>query len=205
MRRVLLVVLLFTAAVVPTFSQTNNHPVKAAANPDPHAPAFRGFKLGMSVDEMLATFHDVTDIKTQLQKADGFPNFGLLQIRLSPADEAARERLKGLAGCWISFFDSHINAIYVSYPSFPEGADWANVDSLIMKFAEAFGLPEVSKWEVDPNSSHGKLLNGSGFQARVSITGGGSLEFHDTAKDVMQLVRERTAAYHEEKRRAFKP
>jgi hypothetical protein len=40
---------------------------------------------------------------------------------------------------------------------------------------------------------------------RVSINSGGSIEFHDTALDVRQLVRDRTAAYHEEKRRAFKP
>lgn len=207
MNRVLFALLLFTFAVVPTFSQTNNHLSKApsSAAPEVQLPSIRGVKLGMTADELLTVFHAANDIKGQLPKANGYPHFGLLQVTLEPGDEAARERLKGISGCWVHFFDGHISSISVTYSSFPQGADWNDVDGLITKFSETFGLPDASKWEVDPNDSQIKLFKGRGFSVRVTIAGGGSIEIRDTAIDAQAQVKDRAAAYHEERRRAFKP
>jgi hypothetical protein len=207
MNRVLFVGLLFTLAFTPAFSQTKNHPSKASANSVLVAqpPTVRGLKLGMTADELLAVFHDANDIKAKLARANGFPAFGALQVALQPADESAKEQLKGTEGIWLSFFDGRISSISIRYPPFPEGPDWTNVDALIMKFSESFGLPEASNWLAEPNDSQSKVLTGSGFVVRVTINGSASNFVRDTSTDSQRLVRERSAAYHEEKRRAFKP
>jgi len=207
MRRVFLVLLLFSFAVIPIFSQTNNHPPKAAPIKPPEAgpPTIRGLKLGMTADELLAVFHAANDIRGQLQHANGYPHFGLLQLVLEPGDEATRERFKGIAACFVMFFDGHVSSIFIRYASFPQGADWYNIDTLITKFSEAFGLPEASKWEVEPDNDQTKLFKGNGFTVHVSITGGGSVGLYDSVIDGPAQAKERSAAYHEERRRAFKP
>src|SRR4030095_8596930 len=144
MNRLFLATLLFVIASVPAIGQTNNHPGKSSASfTEVRQPVIRGVRLGMTVDELLAVFHDTSDIKAHLEKAKGYPSFGYLRVSLQAADDATRERLKGTADFAVNFFDGHIYMIQVRYPAFPEGAYWNDVDALVAKVAEALNLPDA--------------------------------------------------------------
>jgi hypothetical protein len=161
----------------------------------------------MTADELLAVFHDTNNIKAYVEKSKGYPSFGFLRVSLQAADDAARERLKGTEEFAVNFFDGHICSIYVRYPSYPEGVYWNSVDALVAKFAEAFNLPDVRSWVTDPGDGNVKLFTGNGFVVRASTSGGGggSIDVHDLGVDLQGVIKQRTTAYQEEKRKAFKP
>jgi hypothetical protein len=206
MNRLFLATLLFVIASVPAFSQTNNHPLKPSASlNEVRSPAIRGVRLGMTADEFLAVFHDANNIKAYVEKSKGYPSFGYLRVSLQAADESARERLKGTEEFAVNFFDGHIYSILVRYPAYPEGVYWNDVDALVEKFAEAFNLPDLRHWVTDPADSKVKLFTGNGFVVRASIMGGGSIEVRELGVDLQGLIKQRTDAYHEERRKAFKP
>jgi hypothetical protein len=206
MNRLFFATLLFVIASSPGFSQPNNHPLKPSASPsEVRQPVIRGVRLGMTADELLAVVHDANDIKAGVEKSKGFPSFGYIRVSLQPADDTARERLKGTAEFAVNFFDGHIYSIQVRYPPYPEGVYWNDVDVLVAKVAEAINLPDVRSWVAETTDGNTKLFTGNGFVVRVSIRDGGSIEIRDLGVDLQGLLRQRTIAYQEEKRKAFKP
>jgi hypothetical protein len=166
------------------------------------APAIRGVKLGMTVDELLAVFPGSAEnqqIKRSLAEAEGNPRFGAAFFSISPTGE----RFAGISNYAVQAFDRRIVGLYVAYEGPPNGPRWTNVDDLAEKFVESFKLPSTANWLLD-RSDIRRGLQCHGFQVFALISGDRATLML-VEPEWMQTQKTRLAAYEEQKRREFKP
>ena len=172
------------------------------------APAVRGVKLGMKIDDVLALFPgsaEKDEIKSTIAKADGYPNFGIVSIFVGPREYSTKDRFAGIADFRFVFFDGRVNQYEVEYESPPGGPAWRRVDDWVTKLADAFGLPAVTDWTVDQYIPSRKSLKCDGFELRASnLNFRGNLTV-STLDPPYKKQQERQAAFEEKMRREFKP
>ena len=172
------------------------------------APAVRGVKLGMKIDDVLALFPGSAEqdgIKSSIGKADGYPNFGVVGISVNPSQYSTKDRFAGIAGFNFLFLDGRLAQYEVEYLYSPVGPTWPRVDDFIVKIAEAFQLPPAGTWAVDQNITAWKTLKCDGFQLQASnLNGNGSLTV-STTDQPFKTQQNRRAAFEEKARREFKP
>ncbi|MEK6333937.1 MAG: hypothetical protein AABM67_03250 [Acidobacteriota bacterium] len=210
MKRILLATVIFALAALSAYSQTQTPSAGTSACrvAVTQAPAIRGVKLGMKMDEVLALFPgsaENNDIKSAIAKAQGFPNFGLASLYLIPSQYSTKDRFAGISSFRVTFVDGRLNQYEVEYESPPGGPVWRRVDDWITKLSDSFKLPPASTWAADQNLSDRKSLTCDGFQVRASnmnFRGNLSVSTLDTP---LQKQMERRAAYEEKLRREFKP
>ena len=205
MRHILLPAL-FLLFAISIYGQTDNPPPQSCTLKLSQAPAVRGVKLGMTVDDLLALFPGSSDsggIQHALSAADGYSNFGAAAFSISPSDWPNKERYAGISHYYIRLFDRRIVAFDVNYESFPVGPRWKTADELIQRFSDSLHLPGSKDWIPDPNVT-GKRLKCDGFEVFVSSDSDRSvISFRN--RSWVQTQRDRLAAFEDQKRREFKP
>jgi len=203
MRHILVSASLLLIAIS-TYGQSDNSPQPCTLKLS-QAPAVRGVKLGMTVDELLPLFPGVSDsvnLKQALAAAEGFPRFGDATFSINPANWGNKERFAGISSYFIHTFDRRIIGLNVQYDGFPSGARWKSADDLIQRFSDSLHLPGPKEWGPDPYNPL-KRLKCDGFEVAVSAGDQGSIGFYTSSWEGTK--RERQAAFEEQKRREFKP
>ena len=203
MRQFLLSVFLLLTAVS-TYSQTDRPPQPCTLKLS-QAPAVRGLRLGMMVDELFPLFPvnvDTGGIKFALSSAEGFPRFGDYSFSVNPSSWENNERFAGISSFFVHTFDRRIIGISFQYDRFPRGANWKTPDDLIQRFSDSFHLPGPKDWPTDPTNPV-KRLKCDGFEVTITASDQASIGFYSSSWEGTK--KERLAAFEEQKRREFKP
>jgi hypothetical protein len=169
------------------------------------APAVRGVKLGMTIEDLFPLFPGTSDsvpIRNMLAAAEGYPKFGDTTLGLSPSNYPGKERFAGINSYMLRLFDHRIVGLTVLYDRFPTGARWNNTDDLIQRFSDSLHLPGPKDWPQDPTNPR-KTLKCDGFE--VIVTGGDEAVISFYAQGWEGMKRERLAAFEAQKRREFTP
>lgn len=210
MKRILTVATVVIATALSAYSQTEVAKVSppACTLKPTQAPAVRGIKLGMSVEDLLALFPGSASedgIRLSVSKADNYPNFGVVGIDIIPNRYTSKERFAGIGYFNFVFLDGRVAQYQVDYNGAPNGPTWRHIDDFIAKIAEAFHLPAASNWVPHEYNSSTKDLKCDGFQMRVSnVNLRGSLTV--ATLDAPFKVREqRLATFEAKARRDFRP
>lgn len=193
----------------PAFSQTSSQP-KCTLTLN-RSPVIRGLSLGMSTQEVLATFPGSTEnpeIRGQIGAAGDAPNFGVARLGFQPWTllSPTKERFAGIDSCWVTLFDGRVvemSAQYSGPTSRPSrGPFWEDVEDFIAKLSATFSLPDPKDWV---RHSSGKVLKCVDFEIEASTptNGAGQVLIHNRA--YKEKVQERAAADREKLRREFKP
>jgi len=201
---------IYTIIATSAYGQTQTTPpaISPCTLAAAKAPAIRGVKLGMKIDDVLVLFPgsaENDEIKSAIAKADGYPNFGIVNIFVGPREYSTKDRFAGIADFRFVFFDGRVDQYEVEYESPPNGPAWRRVDDWVTKLVDAFGLPAATDWTVDQNISSRKSLKCDGFQLQASnLNFRGNLRV-STLDPPYKKQQERRAAYEEKLRREFKP
>jgi hypothetical protein len=190
---------------VSVYGETDNAPPQPCTLKFSQAPAVRGVKLGMTVDELLLLFPGSSDsdlVKYPLARADGFPQWGETSFGLNPSNWGNKERFTGITEYFFRFFDRRVVLFSARYERFPKGARWSNTDDLIQRFSDSFHLPGPKEWEPEP-SGVGKHLKCDGFEVVVTGDDQGAITFYTRGWEGTK--KEREAAFEEQKRHEFNP
>ena len=171
------------------------------------APVIRGFRLGMSVDEILALMPESAEklnIRAKLEKAPLPPSYGVTgftlsrnQLLLTPANQ---ERFAGVDHINFVVLDNRITGFNVYYLRISqiEQPNWSP-ETWANKIAQAFSLPDLSLWKSEGSSLR---LDCSGFTVRTENSMQG-IYLGDNASQ--KTIDQRMAAEQERLRREFKP
>jgi hypothetical protein len=165
------------------------------------APAVRGVKLGMKIEEVLALFPGSSEtewIKRSIAKPDGDPNFGVVGFAISPSLYANKERFNGIDSFSFMFLDGRMVQYDVEYGP----PAWPRLDDFIAKVTDAFRLPPV---ENRTGNLGRKSLNCEEFHVNVSSRDGRAILTAATNDEPAKIRMERRVASEEKARREFKP
>ena len=210
MKRILTVATVVIVTAFSAYSQTEIAKVNAPActlKPS-QAPAVRGIKVGMTVEDLLALFPGSAaeeGVKLTISKADNYPNFGVMRMDIAPNRYATKERFAGIAYFNFVILDGRVAQYQVDYSGAPNGPTWLYIDDFIAKIAEALHLPASPNWIPHEQNSSTKELRCDGFQIRVSnVSLRGSLTVA-TVDAPFKIQKERLAAFEAKGRRDFRP
>lgn len=168
------------------------------------APAVRGVKLDMTVDELFSVFPGLSEKVAYLMNSDGYPNFGFVAFGITPSNYSTKDRFVGIEQYYVRLFDRRVVGLDVSYPPFPTGARWRNTDDLVQIFAESLHLPSYKSWVAEETYPRRKL-DCDGFQIAISAANDrANIGFNKNA-GWEKTQKERLAAFEEQKRHEFKP
>ena len=210
MKRILLAtaILALTALSANSQTQTPTPVTQACKLAVVQAPAIRGVKLGMKVNEVLALFPgsaENNDVRSSLALAEGFPNFGVASFYVFPREYPTKDRFAGIGNFRFTFADGRLHQYEVEYEPPPGAPVWRKVDDWVGKLADTFGLPAATDWVLDTNISSRKSLKCEGFQMQASNMNFRGNLVVSTLDTPLQKQRERRAAYEDKLRREFKP
>lgn len=167
------------------------------------APAIRGLRLGMSVDDVLAAFPGSKydeNLQRQLKEAETERALGQASLSLFPVNyPEAKEKFAGISNLSFIAFDRKIVEIKATY-FLPQPADWS-VQMLTAKFIETFGLPSLGAWTTQ---SSGSNLRCAEFEVQV-WNNYWSVDFRLGAPFYREQIGQRQRALYERKRQEFKP
>ena len=173
--------------------------------------SIRGVKLGMTTDEVFALFPaaaEESQNQSSLQRAAGFPNFGLAHLGVTPNRDAAnKNNFKGIESYFITLFDGKVvqlDAFYQGPNSTPRGPQWPSTDELISKFSETYHLPGPGDW-VDRNGGT-KIVTCAGLD--FIVAGGGNAARASLVQSPPSWpdeMKKRQLAFEDKLRSDFKP
>jgi hypothetical protein len=162
------------------------------------APAVRGLKLGMSVEQVTALFPGSTkrkETKEALAKAKAASE--VVHVTFEPSD-GGKDQNADVASFSAGFIKGRVVDLSVQYL----GPEWKNVDEWIAKLTETLGLPGVNNWQPGPSEAPNKVLKCSGIEIEAAVEGGGgsiTIRSTENPNDSQDRARE------EKKKRDFKP
>jgi hypothetical protein len=196
MKKLLLVaIVLGSASVVP--GQTPSTTAGDCKLTVAQAPALRGIRLGMTIDQTLAVFPGAqadSDVRARLAR----DYFGSQSAYVDPAKYESKEEFGGVNFINLSFLDGRLTSFSISY----KGPEWRSDEQFAARVAESLSLPGVGSWK--PIFS-GLALACEGFRIGVSKAGTNSISMNDLRVDVGKIVNDRAEVPKEQARRAFKP
>lgn len=208
MYRTISILLLGFVATVSGASQTPGQTTKCKLTPG--QVSIRGVKLGMTTDEVSALFPGAAEEsqnQLSLQRAAGFPSFGLAYLGVTPNRDAAnKNNFKGIESYNITFFDGrvvNIEAFYQGPNSTPRGPQWPNTDELISKFSETYHLPGPGDW-VDRNGGT-KIVTCAGLDFMVAGGSAARASLLQSPPSWRDEIKKRQLAYEDKLRSEFKP
>lgn len=210
MKRIFLTATIFALGVLPAYSQAQTtspgtSPCKLAVG---QAPAIRGVKLGMKIEDVLAMFPGSAEkdqIKSAIGEVEGYPNFGVASIYINPWEYSTKDRFAGIADFQFVVLDARVVKYQVEYASPPKAPSWRNVSDFINKLADSFKLPPATNWEEEQSTPYLRKLRCDGFQMEASnLNLRGTLTV-STPESASKKQQERRAAFEENLRREFKP
>ena len=191
----LLAIVLGTASVVP--GQTPSITASDCKLTVAQAPAIRGLRLGMTIDQALAVFPGAkTDSDVRARLARDY--FGSQSAQVMPAQYESGEKFVGVNSIYLSFLDGRLTSFSINY----KGPEWKSDEQFAASVAEALNLPGVGSWKSAPNVLQ---LACDGFQIGVQRAGQNSIHMQDRRVDVAKILSDRAEVPKEQARRAFKP
>jgi hypothetical protein len=197
MNRVLLIALVL-GVMSAASGQTANTGAGECKLTRAQAPAIRGIRLGMTVDQALALFPGAEEgnyLRTQLSRN----HFGFQSSSLSPGQYESKERFMGVDGMTMNFLDGGMVSFSIRY----NGPEWRSNEQLAAKVAEALRLPGSESWKP---TSNGRAITCNGFE--VSVQKGSPYNYislRGTGTDLPKILSEREEVPKEQARRAFRP
>lgn len=164
------------------------------------SPTIRGFKLGMTTDEVLALFpgrKDSLAIRNALSYAP--QQFGLARFSVSPTRDD--KPFEGINQVDFEFLDNQLTSFYISY----NGPEWDEVSQFVSVLSASLKLPGVEYWE--RRSENQRTLKCTGFQVTaVSVGNGGNSNYVKVSNPLApQTVLDRQNEAREKARQAFRP
>jgi hypothetical protein len=192
------------AAMMPAFARVTGGAQGGAgcSLTEANAPAVRGLRLSMSVDQLAALFPGSAkrkEVKDALDRAKAAGSEPVL-IGFDPSMDGGGERFTGVASVSARVYQGRVVAFNVSYV----GTAWPTVDEWVAKLAEAYSLPAASRWSAGLSESPSKMLACGGIEVEAAIQGGGS-SISVRNREALTGASARANAGEERKRREFKP
>ena len=96
-----------------------------------HAPAVRGIKLAMKLDDVLVLFpgieQDLT-VKYAVENRVTYPNLGIFRFQVDPRAYPTKDQFRGINQVSFSFLDDRLAHFYVEYASPPAAPAWPLLD-----------------------------------------------------------------------------
>jgi len=205
MNRILFACLLLLSGAAGSSAQTD--PSSLLCNlPREKAPAIRGIRLGMTLDEVRAQIPDISgDYQAVLERAQKFPDFGAAALSVSPRETGKGQHFEGIDGFFFRLFDTRVVSYSVSYKgpdTNPRGPTWPHADDFISRFAEAYHLPGPANWVLSEGS---RLLRCKGFEARISASDTARVVITEPGNAWVEEQKKRREAFEEQLRHDFKP
>jgi hypothetical protein len=140
------------------------------------APVIRGFRLGMTSDELFAIFpaneREESDRAQQLKSAELPPNYGYASFQFNPSNYATKDRFMGVSSLTIGLFDRKVVYISASYSNTPQ---FDRIGQSMEIITRQFGLPEFKSWPGYSESFeywNNPSLSCDGFAFQVYVSNG---------------------------------
>jgi hypothetical protein len=111
------------------------------------APAIRGLRLGMTSDELFASFpadeSEQSDRAQQLKNAELHPHYGYASFQFDPSRYSTGDRFTGISTLNFGMFDKKVVYLSATYSNMPILERMGQVMEIITRH---FGLPEFKAW-----------------------------------------------------------
>lgn len=208
MKRMILTLLL--AGIFPLSVAAQTTSLQPCALTPEQAPAIRGLRLGMSVEQLLMRFpgsRENHNVRSALERAQGAPRFGVapLYFQRTEYPVAFQEQFAGIDSISATLFDGRVAQLEIAYASRdsqPRGPYWQSLDEFFAKLVEALSLPEARAWF--RKHENATLLRCNGLEMEVMLNyGQGKIVLR--GNPYHEIVRARWQADEERLRREFKP
>lgn len=202
MKTVLLIALVF-GSVSTVMAQTSNTGASGTNECKvtlAQAPAIRGIRLGMSVEQVLAQVPG-SEADSNFLANLSRDYFGSRNVTVVPSNYAtSKEKFAGINSISLSFLDGRLLSFFVHY----NGPEWRSKEQFVARVAEALNLPGVGAWKARNNAL---AVACDGFEVSVQTSGGmdAQIGMKDTTVDFARVVQDRVDVPKEKARRAFKP
>ena len=164
------------------------------------APAIRGIRLGMSVDQVLAQIPG-SEADSDLLARMSRDYFGSRSTFVVPRNYVtSKEKFAGINSINLSFLDGRLLSFSLRY----DGPEWRSREQFVARVAEVLNLPGVGAWKASNNAL---AVACDGFEISVQTFGprDTGIDIKDTKVDFSKVVHEREEVPKEKARRAFKP
>jgi hypothetical protein len=171
------------------------------------APAIRGLRLGMTVDELFAIFpaneREEFDRIQTLKSAELPPNYGYTGFQFGLSNYDTKDRFTGMNYLSFELFDRKVVSIRASYINVPQ---FDRSGQLMEIITRQFGLPEFKDWpRYDENMSEPSLsCEGFTFQVNALSIYSGSFSISLTDPAYKKIREDRRQADRAKKREGFK-
>jgi hypothetical protein len=139
------------------------------------APYVFGFKLGMTVEQVTASFPGIKeDAKMRSILSRPADEFGQRSFTIRPEKYRSKQKFDGVSQIVFTFLDGRVSNLYVGY----ESPVWNHVDEFVAKFSEENGLPGAESWDAYVGmDTQLKTLKGRDFEVSL-FTGGDNLSLN---------------------------
>jgi len=164
------------------------------------APALRGIRLGMNVDQALGVFPGA-NANEHLRDRLSNPRFGVVTIMILPGQYGSKDKFVGVRSVDLGFLDGELNFFSFMY----NGPSWDSAEQFASSVAESLKLPGIESWR---QNFGGQTLKCEGFQISVQTAtenSGNTIQIKNLDTDVDKIVHGREEAIKDASRRAFKP
>lgn len=195
MKKVLLIALVFGLVSAAAGQTSNTSGAGECKLTLAQAPAIRGIRLGMSVDQVLAQIPGSeadSDFLARLSR----DYFGSRSATVMPSSYVtSREKFAGINSINLSFLDGRLVSFGIHY----DGPEWRSKEQFVARVAEVLNLPGVGYWKPS------LVCDGFEISAQTGSPKGAAITMKDTKVDIGKVVHEREEVPKEKARRAFKP
>ena len=159
------------------------------------APAVRGFRLGMTTDEVR---EKVTGVGG-LDKAD---ELGMTETTVYPFQMKSKDDAQGLQSVRLRFLDKRLTDIELRYDG---SARWDGIDQFAARVSESLQLPQMGKGRFGFLNRRTRALECGGFHVRAALVEDDRGVLTLSEGGVKEIVEKRKADLREKQRQTFKP
>ena len=190
---------------VTAISQASNpRPARPKCNlTEATAPSVRGLRLGMSTQQLLASFPGSSkrrEMKDAVEKAKAATGNEAAYLVFDPATDGDPQQFGGVESVSAGLNKGRVIDLTIQYG----GATWRGIDEWVAKLSESLKLQGAGDWTVGPSENPNKVLRCEGIEIEAAIQGGGSsIRIRNT--EYVKADAERANAVEEKKRREIKP
>jgi hypothetical protein len=169
------------------------------------APVLNGLRLGMTPEQVLATFpgsSEDAEVRTMLSRPPS--KFGESELLIRPAKYETKEKFAGVTQITFTLLDGRVSSFSVGY----NGPEWPHVDRFVEKFVEGTNLPAADAWEAYVGmDTQMKTLKCKDFETQIFAGGkGGNLNYVQMRDlDAAKTQRERRAKAKEKAKEKATP
>lgn len=187
--------------------------ISQASNPQPAqtrcnlteatAPSVRGLRLGMTTQQLLAVFPDITkkkEMKDAIEKAKSATGLEAVYLGFDPATDGDAQQFAGVESVSAGLVRARVVDFTIQYI----GATWRTIDEWVAKVSEALKLPGKGDWATGWSEYPNKVLRCDGIEIEAGIQGGGA-SMRVTNTGYLKAIEEQGKAAEEKKRRESKP